>query len=140
MVHIIVVTHGEFGAYLVEAAEEIVGLQGSGVRCVSISARLSVGDVEAHLRSAAAELRAEQPDASLLILVDIPGGTPCNIAMRILKDDPNVRVVCGVNLYMLVTAFSQRAQLSLEELAERVISAGQRAIVDMKTVFAAMRN
>jgi mannose/fructose/sorbose-specific phosphotransferase system IIA component len=137
MVNIIVVTHGEFGAYLVEAAEEIVGVQESGVRCVSISSRLSVSDVQEKLRATVESLRCE---GGLLILVDIPGGTPCNVAMRVVKDEPNVRVVCGVNLYMLVTSFSHRAELDLETLTRKVISAGQRAIVDMKSVFAAMRN
>ncbi|HAH06026.1 MAG TPA: hypothetical protein DCM05_05765 [Elusimicrobia bacterium] len=137
MVNVIVVTHGEFGAYLIEAAEEIVGAQDAGVRCVSISSRVSVPEVQEKFRAAVEALRCED---GLLVLVDIPGGTPCNVAMRVIKDEPKVRVLCGVNLYMLVTAFSHRGQADLDALAQKVLSAGQRAIVDMKTVFASMRN
>jgi mannose/fructose-specific phosphotransferase system component IIA len=125
---------------LIEAAEEIVGPQPTGVRSVSISSRLSISDIQNRLQAAVQDLRGARPMEGLLVLVDMPGGTPCNIAMRLIKDEPNARVVCGVNLYMLVTAFGQRGRLGLEELTERVISAGRRAIVDMKAVFAAAGN
>ncbi|MEK7744995.1 MAG: PTS fructose transporter subunit IIA [Elusimicrobiota bacterium] len=134
MVNLIVVTHGEFGAYLVEAAEEIVGVQESGVRCVSISSRLSVAEVREHLARAMEELRTEE---GLIIAVDMPGGTPCNIAMSLAKDDPMTRVVCGVNLYMIVTAFSRRRRAGLDELCEAVIAAGKKAILEMKSLLLA---
>lgn len=134
MVNIIVVTHGEFGAYLVEAAEEIVGAQEGGVRCVSISSRLSVAEVRERLARVISELRTEQ---GLLIAVDMPGGTPCNIAMNLVKDDPGIRVVCGVNLYMVVTAFSQRGRVGLDELCEKVIAAGKKAILEMRSLLLA---
>lgn len=134
MVNLIVVTHGEFGAYLVEAAEEIVGAQESGVRCVSISSRLSVAEVRERLARAMEELRTQD---GLIIAVDMPGGTPCNIAMSLAKDDAMTRVICGVNLYMIVTAFSRRRRAGLDELCEAVIAAGKKAILEMKSLLLA---
>lgn len=135
-INVLVITHGEFGAYLVEAAEGIVGPQGEGVRCVGISSRITVAEVRSRVEKAIEELRAE---AGLMIFTDMPGGTPCNVAMPLSKDLPGVVVVSGVNLYMLVTAFNGRANLSLEDLREKVLAAGKRAIADIKSSFMAKR-
>lgn len=134
MVNILVVTHGEFGAYLVEAAESIVGRQGSGVRSVSISARLSVVEIRERIRRAVQELRGED---GLLLLTDMPGGTPGNLSFPLIKDLPRVEMVSGVNLYMLVAAFSHRERLGLAELIERVIADAQRSIRDIRRLFRA---
>lgn len=131
MIDIIVVTHGEFGAYLVEAAEEIVGSQPEGVRCVGISSRQTVAQVRQRLERA---LRETGP-GGVVVAVDMPGGTPCNVAMPLVKDRPDARVVSGVNLYMLVTAFNRRRSAGLDELADAMIEAGRRAIVDVKSLF-----
>lgn len=132
MINILVVTHGEFGAYLIEAAEGIVGPQGPGVRCVGISSRTPVAEVKGRIEKAIRDL--DSP-AGLVILTDMPGGTPCNVAMPLSKDLPKVAVVSGVNLYMLVTAFNHRRGCSMEELIEKTLSAGKRAIVDIKSKF-----
>jgi len=129
MVNLVIVTHGEFGAYLVEAAESIVGRQPEGVRVVSVSARLSVDEVRRRLRAAVDEL---QGPGGLIVATDIPGGTPSNIALPLVKDADDVVVVSGLNLYMLISAFSHRAALGLGEVAARMLSDGQRSIRDMK--------
>lgn len=132
MINILVVTHGEFGAYLVEAAEGIVGPQGPGVRCVGISPRMPVSEVRDRIRNAIREL---QTPAGLVILTDMPGGTPCNVAMPLSKDLAGVAVISGVNLYMLVTAFNHRRGASMEALIEKTLSGGRRAIIDIKAKF-----
>lgn len=132
MINLIVVTHGEFGAYLVEAAEEIVGGQAEGVHCVGISPRQTVAQVRQRLERA---LREAGGAEGVVVAVDMPGGTPCNVAMPLVKDRPDARVVSGVNLYMLVTAFNRRRTAGVDELAEAMIEAGRRAIVDVKGLF-----
>ncbi|MFA6092381.1 MAG: hypothetical protein WCU88_07660 [Elusimicrobiota bacterium] len=129
MVNIIVITHGKFGEYLVEAAEEIVGPQPTGVRCISISSRLSVEEARGMLESAVAELRGGE---GLIVAVDMPGGTPCNIAMRVVRDRPDVRVICGINLYMMVTAFGRRGACGVDEVFSGMLDSGRKAIVDMR--------
>jgi PTS system mannose-specific IIA component len=132
MINVLVITHGEFGAYLVEAAEGIVGPQGPGVRCVGISSRTPVGEVRERIQKAIQELDTAD---GLVILTDMPGGTPCNVAMPLSKDLPKVSVVSGVNLYMLVTAFNHRRGSAMEDFIDKVLSAGRRAIVDIKSKF-----
>lgn len=129
MVNFLIVTHGEFGAYLVEAAESIVGRQGDGVAVVSISARLSVDEVRRRVEAAVGDLRG--PDG-LIVVTDIPGGTPSNVAVPAAKDLPNVAVISGINLYMLITAFTHRKTLGFDELTRKILVDGQRSIKDMK--------
>ena len=136
MINIIVVTHGDFGAYLIEAAEEIVGPQDCGVRCVSISARLSIDEVRERLSSAVADLETAD---GVVVAVDMPGGTPGNVAMPLARSRCKIGVVSGVNLYMLVTAFNYRSGATLEELVERMVAAGKKSISDMKSMFLARR-
>ncbi len=56
------------------------------------------------------------------------GGTPCNTALIQTKDKP-AEVVTGVNLYMLLSAFTHREKLDLKALAPKVSEDGKRAIV-----------
>ncbi|MFA5139563.1 MAG: hypothetical protein WC728_10060 [Elusimicrobiota bacterium] len=136
MINLVVITHGEFGAYLVEAAEGIVGPQNGGVRCVGISPRMTVAEVRGRVESALSDL--EKADG-VVVLTDMPGGTPCNVAIPLCKDRPRVAVISGVNLYMLVTAFNNRSSAGLEDLTEKILSAGRRAVADVKGAFLGKR-
>ena len=130
MVNFLIVTHGEFGAYLVEAAEGIVGRQ-RGVRAVPISPRLSVPEIRERINRAVKELAGP---AGLILITDMPGGTPNNLSFPIVKDLPRVEVISGINLYMLVSGFSHR-ELPLEKLVEKVVADGQRSIKDIRQMF-----
>jgi PTS system mannose-specific IIA component len=132
VINILIVTHGEFGAYLVEAAEEIVGRQESGVAAVSISSRLPVEEIRNRVQVAVNDLRGAD---GLIIGIDMPGGTPGNVCMPPAKDCADVSVVSGVNLYMLITAFNGRRQDTLEKLVEKMLVAGKRSVADVKEVF-----
>ncbi|MEK7858502.1 MAG: hypothetical protein AAB320_05095 [Elusimicrobiota bacterium] len=132
MINFIVVTHGEFGAYLVEAAESIVGRQARGVRVVAISSRLSVPEIKGRIRMAIEELASPE---GLVLFCDMPGGTPGNLSFPLLKDVPKAEMISGVNLYMLVCAFSHREDLPLDRLVEKIIADGQRSIRDIRQMF-----
>ncbi|MBI5630475.1 MAG: hypothetical protein HY921_06285 [Elusimicrobia bacterium] len=134
MINFIIVTHGEFGAYLVEAAESIVGAQAEGVRAISISPRLSVPEIEERVRRAIGDLAG--PDG-LIIFTDMPGGTPGNIAFPLVKSLPGAGLVSGVNLYMLVSAFSRRRDTPFEALLDKVLADGKKSIMDIRLAFVA---
>ena len=65
----------------------------------------------------------------VLVLTDLYGSTPSNIATKMMKKS-FIRVVSGVNLSMLVRVFNYPS-LSLEELAEKAVSGGQDGIISM---------
>lgn len=131
MVNFLVVTHGDFGSYVIEAAETIVGEQRDGVRSVPVNARMSVEEARAKIVQALAEM--DSPDG-LVILTDIPGGTPTNLVLPLAKDRKRTTVLTGLNLYMLVTAFSHR-RLPFEELAEKMLANARNSIVDVHKLF-----
>ena len=64
----------------------------------------------------------------ILILVDMLGGTPCNTALLKTKNIP-AEVVTGVNLYMILSSFTHRADMDLKSLASKVSDDGKKAIV-----------
>lgn len=134
MINFIVVTHGEFGAYLVEAAEGIVGRQAQGVRVVATSSRQPIEDIRRRIKRALAEL--SNPEG-VLVFTDMPGGTPNNVSFPLIRDEKNVEMISGVNLYMLVSAFSNRSQLPLPRLVEKVVADGQKSIKDIRAMFVA---
>lgn len=134
MINFIIVTHGEFGGYLVEAAEGIVGRQSQGVRVVATSSRLTTVEIQARIAKALKDLSSP---GGVIVFTDMPGGTPNNLSFPLIKDAPRVELISGVNLYMLVCAFSHRANLPLEKLVEKVVADGQRSIRDVRQMFLA---
>lgn len=134
MINFIIVTHGEFGAYLVEAAESIVGRQEEGVRVISISPRVGVSEIRERIRRVIADLSCAD---GLIVFTDMPGGTPSNLAFPLVKETPGAEMVTGVNLYMLVSAFGHRKQLSLPELLAKAIADGQKSVCDIRRRFLA---
>ena len=134
MINFLIVTHGEFGAYLTEAAESIVGRQEEGVRVLSISPRVAVAELQERIRRAIAELAGAD---GLILFTDMPGGTPSNLAFPLVKDARGVEMVTGVNLYMLVSAFGHRSDTALPALVEKVLADGQKSVCDVRRRFLA---
>jgi PTS system ascorbate-specific IIA component len=96
--------------------------------------RLEVLDVTGQDSPEAAEdaarvLAGRVRDPELLVLTDVFGGTPCNVALR-LVDGPQVRVVAGVNVPMLWRALGYR-QLPLTELVERAVAGGIQGVMQL---------
>ncbi len=134
MINFIIVTHGEFGAYLVEAAEGIIGRQEKGVRVVATSSRQSVAEIKRRIERALAELTSED---GIVLFTDMPGGTPNNLSFPLIRNEKRVEMVSGVNLYMLITAFGQRDKMPVEKLVEKIVADGQKSIRDIRAMFLA---
>ncbi|MBI4054993.1 MAG: hypothetical protein HY402_02545 [Elusimicrobia bacterium] len=134
MINFLIVTHGDFGAYLIEAAENIVGPQPEGVLFVPLSNRLSLEEARARISTAIARL--ESPDG-LILLIDMLGGTPGNIILPLVRNKPRVAVLGGCNLYMLISGFAQRRNLPFEQLSEKMLRDGIKSISDVKQLFMA---
>ncbi|ABM30959.1 PTS fructose transporter subunit IIA [Paracidovorax citrulli] len=75
-------------------------------------------------------------DAPILVLTDVFGATPCNVAQR-LVDGERSRLVTGVNLPMLLRAVSYRRE-PLEALVARAIAGGTQGV--MQVAVAAPQN
>ncbi len=120
---IIVVAHADYGSALLRTAEFILGPL-SDCSSISVDVGQEVPETVRRLKDAADRL---DKGAGVIILTDMFGGTPTNLALSLLTTH-NVEVVTGVNLPMLLKVFSSRAT-PLAELAEMASEAGIRGIV-----------
>lgn len=120
MIGVIVASHGGLCGELLKTAEMILGpTVQTGV--APLAAGVSLQDFAAQLRQTVA---AVQQEGGVLLLVDLAGGTPCNVAAVLAAQSEEIKVVTGVNLPMLLEVLSRREGLSLEELTERAVAAG----------------
>jgi mannose PTS system EIIA component len=119
----VIVTHGHLAGELLAAAEMIVGP-------ISFITAVSIGwhdDVDAARDEVQRALTRVSQGAGVLLLTDMFGGTPTNIASMFL-DDGNVEVVTGVNLPMVIKLAGQTGSDSLIETARRVCDLGRQGI------------
>lgn len=122
-VGVLVVTHGEFGAALLDAAQMIVGAQ-QGTTSVSVQVSRGVDEIVADLKAALASL---ETGLGVLVLTDLFGGTPTTLSLSLRKLG-NVEVVAGVNLPMLLKVLQGRSS-TISELAAQAKAAGMQGIV-----------
>ena len=72
------------------------------------------------------QIEALDTGEGVLVLTDLYGSTPCNIARK-LTSQRHVHVVSGLNLSMLIRVFNY-PKLTLEELSEKAVSGGKDGI------------
>src|SRR4051812_19023656 len=95
----VVVTHGQLATELLNAAETIVG-DLPRFTAVSIGWHEDTQDAREEIAQAIGRV---QQESGVLILTDMFGGTPANLAMTFLAQDTSkVEVITGVNLPMLI--------------------------------------
>lgn len=106
MIGIVVVTHGQLARELVAAAEMITGEDIPNATSVSIGWHDAPEDAQRAIVNAVERVSGEEGS---VILTDMFGGTPSNLALSLLKEDC-VEVVTGVNLPMLIRLVSIREE------------------------------
>jgi PTS system ascorbate-specific IIA component len=119
------ITHQPFGADLLRVATEILGGLPQGVEAMEV-----VNDVPCEVLTAEALKRLERLDAGdgVLILTDIYGSTPANIAVALLTTRDRLRVIAGLNLPMLLRALTY-ASLALDAVAEKALQGGRDGVL-----------
>ena len=111
MINIVLVSHGDLGDALIQATEMITGPI-EHLFSVPLLPDESPEGFEKKLATTLREIEGQET----LVLIDLLGGTPYNVAARyVLKD--NVECVTGVNLPMLLELVTSRDNVSLPELA-----------------------
>jgi mannose PTS system EIIA component len=119
----VIVTHGHLAGELLAAAEMIIGP-------ISFITAVSIGwhdDVDAARDEVQRAITRVSQGAGVLLLTDMFGGTPTNIASMFL-DDKNIEVVTGVNLPMVIKLAGQTGNISLTEMARLVCDLGRKGI------------
>lgn len=125
MIGLIIITHGQMAAECLRTAEMIIGPI-VGCRAISIDRSCSVSDATSILAQAIDELSSGSD--GVLILTDMFGGTPTNVAADFLAVG-HVDILTGINLPILIKAAGAREQKNLIELAVFLREYGQQAIL-----------
>jgi mannose PTS system EIIA component len=123
MIGVVVVSHGSMAAELLRAAEIIVG-NIEGAVPVDIDPKMGMEEIHRAVESA---VRSVDRGKGVLLLTDMFGGTPSNIALSFLGTH-EVEVVTGVNLPMMVKLPMARMTMDLPELAHHLQEYGRRNI------------
>jgi PTS system mannose-specific IIA component len=123
MIGIVVVSHGKLSKELVAATEHVVGEQ-MRFRSISIEAE---DDIEARREQIRDTAKACDAGKGVIILTDMFGGTPSNLAMSIMGAG-NIEVISGVNLPMLIKLAEVRDELPLADAARIAADAGRKYI------------
>jgi mannose PTS system EIIA component len=124
MIGIIVITHGRIGEELIAAAQHTFGCPLVRVEAFAVSSKDASEQLEATLRARIGTL--DEGDG-VLLLTDIYGATPANVAARTVVPG-RVEMVGGVNLPMLLRALNYRT-LALQDLVNKALSGGLSGIV-----------
>jgi PTS system mannose-specific IIA component len=119
----LIVTHGRLAIELLNAAEAIVG-DIQNVAAVSIGWHDDVDMASSMVEKA---IKRVNTGSGVLVLTDMFGGTPTNIASTFL-DEGVIEVVTGVNLPMLIKFIQIGAEADLAEAAKLVAENGQNNI------------
>jgi len=122
MIGLILVTHGNLAKEFLAATEHVVGQQ-ERVAAICIGAE---EDMEVRRKDIEAAIEACDEGQGVIMLTDMFGGTPSNLAISLLR--PNVEVIAGVNLPMLIKLASVRKTLKVAAAVEAAQEAGRKYI------------
>ena len=123
MIGLVLVTHAGLATALKLSAEMIVG---EIERCVAVEVAPDerADDIMARVVSAVETVQSD----GAIIMTDLFGGTPSNMAMSFLKEGC-IEVVTGVNLPMLIQFCSRRDSMPVAELAADLYRSGREGII-----------
>jgi mannose PTS system EIIA component len=123
-VGILIVSHNQIGAELINTARQMMSCSPLPTKVISIEASDSPEQIRLQFDK---ELQGLDQGNGILILTDMFGSTPSNIACAV-SDREDISIVSGLNLPMLVRVLNYPS-LSLSELEDKAITGGQEGIV-----------
>ncbi len=123
MIGMVLVTHGKLAEEFVHAMQHVVGRQ-EGVATVCIGPN---DDMEQRRKEISEKIREVDSGAGAIVLTDLFGGTPSNLAISLMKQG-TVEVIAGINLPMLIRLAKARKSMALKEATIAARDAGRNYI------------
>ena len=123
MIGLVLVTHGGLAREFIAATEHVVGAQ-TNISAVCIEPEDDMDQRRKDILAAVAEVN---DGAGVIVLTDMFGGTPSNLAISIM-DKADVEVIAGVNLPMLIKLASIRGDGALADAVASAQEAGRKYI------------
>lgn len=131
MAGILIIAHTPIASAMLSFAEHVYGSVPEHIRAVDIPAH---EDVKISFERVLAAALAAEINSELLVLTDVMGATPANVASRLITQQSasgsklNVLVLAGLNLPMLMRAVSYKDD-TLEVLAQKTLQGGQNGVL-----------
>ncbi len=127
MIGVLIVTHGNFSEAIIKSMELVFGHQ-KKVEALTLNYGDDVRDLLVKVKEKSKEL---DDGDGVMVLVDLLGGSPCNVAASCLRDE-NIQCVTGLNLPMLISVLEERHNVALSQLPEAALENGKSGIVNLK--------
>ena len=127
MIGILLVSHGAFGESLIHCASHVLGKRPLYVRQLGVTVH---DDPDEILPTAEDLIRFLDQGQGVLVMTDIYGATPSNIASRLLRAG-RVEGIAGVNLPMLIRALTYREE-DLATVVAKALSGGTDGVTRMQ--------
>lgn len=121
--HLVIITHDEIGKALLSAVTKTLGEIPLPTSIIPITHDTDPDSIRAELSRLTQNLH---PEIGLLVLTDLYGSTPSNIANSI--EHRNTRIITGLNLPMLIRVMNY-AHLNLDHLANKALSGGREGVM-----------
>ncbi len=125
MVNAIIIGHGSFAQAMLETAEAIVGEQenvevvsNKGFSCEQLGHEI--------------ERRCHNRERDTIVFLDLPGGSCTISCYNVLKEHPDMNVISGVNLPLLIEFFMLRNKYSAGELVPLLVKKGKDNIIHLR--------
>lgn len=112
---LLIVTHGDYGKAALSSAELIIGRQ-ENCKTMGVFEVDNIDKLHEEMRSL---VKSTKTDKGLIILTDMLGGTPMNMALTMLEED-NVLVCSGFNMPVLLEVLMNR-KMSIDEIKMKII-------------------
>ncbi|HYN45151.1 MAG TPA: PTS sugar transporter subunit IIA [Allosphingosinicella sp.] len=123
MIGLVLVTHGRLASEFIVAMEHVVGPQ-------ERIAAIAIGpddDMERRRKDIAKAIAKVDDGSGVIILTDLFGGTPSNLAISLMKSD-KIEVIAGVNLPMLIRLEGARKTMDVRSAVAAAREAGRKYI------------
>lgn len=126
MIGLLIVAHGTLGESLIHCASHVMGKRPLYLRQLGVTVH---DDPEAILPQGRDLVRFLDQGQGVLVMTDIFGATPANIACRLLEPG-RIEGISGINLPMLIKALSYREE-SMKDLIEKSLAGASEGVIRM---------
>ena len=123
MIGLVLVTHGRLASEFIVAMEHVVGPQ-DRIQAICIGPD---DDMERRRKDIAKAIAKVDGGEGVIILTDLFGGTPSNLAISLMKSD-KIEVIAGVNLPMLIRLEGARKTMDVRSAVAAAREAGRKYI------------
>lgn len=124
--HITIIGHNQLPQQLLNIATSMIDVSTSSVECLSIPANITADQLGEYADKVAKIINLHAQN-QILFLCDLYGATPYNL-IKIFRDKPNIKLITGLNLSMLITAI-QNSNEPLKRLVDKVFTTGTHNII-----------